>query len=72
MPAAAAANPGALISLRDVEKSIPLGAGQLFLLRRISLDIREGEFVSIMGPSGAGKSTLLSVCTTGIGAAPTR
>ena len=50
-----------LISLRDVEKSIPQGAGQLFLLRRISLDIREGEFVSIMGPSGAGKSTLLHV-----------
>ena len=61
VPAAAAANPGALISLRDVEKSIPLGAGQLFLLRRISLDIREGEFVSIMGPSGAGKSTLLHI-----------
>jgi ABC-type lipoprotein export system ATPase subunit len=61
VPAASAANPGALISLRDVEKSIPLGAGQLFLLRRISLDIREGEFVSIMGPSGAGKSTLLHI-----------
>ncbi|WP_110174780.1 ABC transporter ATP-binding protein [Luteitalea pratensis] len=50
-----------MISLRGVEKSIPQGAGQLFLLRRISLDIREGEFVSIMGPSGAGKSTLLHI-----------
>ena len=52
---------GALVSLRDIEKSIPLGGGQLFLLRRISLDIRPGEFVSIMGPSGAGKSTLLHI-----------
>ena len=52
---------GPLISLRDVEKSIPQGAGQLFVLRRISLDIRAGEFVSIMGPSGAGKSTLLHI-----------
>ena len=32
-----------------------------YVLRRISLDIREGEFVTIMGPSGAGKTTLLSI-----------
>lgn len=52
---------GSLISLRDIEKSLPQGAGQLFILRRISFDIRPGEFVSIMGPSGAGKSTLLHI-----------
>ncbi len=52
---------GSLVSLRDVEKAVPQGPGQLFLLRRISLDIRPGEFVSIMGPSGAGKSTLLHI-----------
>ena len=55
------ADNGAIISLRDIEKALPQGAGQLFLLRRISLDIRPGEFVSIMGPSGAGKSTLLHI-----------
>jgi ABC-type lipoprotein export system ATPase subunit len=33
----------------------------VFVLRRITLDIAQGEFVSIMGPSGAGKSTLLHV-----------
>jgi putative ABC transport system ATP-binding protein len=36
-------------------------AGRLFILRRITLEIQPGEFVSVMGPSGAGKSTLLSI-----------
>ena len=54
--------PGApVMSLRGVEKSFPVGAGQTFVLRRIALDIAPGEFVSIMGPSGAGKSTLLHI-----------
>ena len=56
------ATPGAgLMSLRGVEKSFPVGAGQTFVLRRITFDIVPGEFVSIMGPSGAGKSTLLHI-----------
>ena len=56
------ATPGAgLMSLRGVEKSFPVGAGQTFVLRRIGIDIKPGEFVSIMGPSGAGKSTLLHI-----------
>jgi ABC-type lipoprotein export system ATPase subunit len=50
-----------LISTRGIEKSFPQGPGQTFVLRRITLDITPGEFVSIMGPSGAGKSTLLHV-----------
>ncbi len=50
-----------LISLRNLEKSYPQGPGQYFVLRQITLDIKEGEFVSIMGPSGAGKSTLLHI-----------
>jgi len=50
-----------MIKLRNVEKSIKQGAGQIFLLRRIDLDIAPGEFVTVMGPSGAGKSTLLSI-----------
>jgi putative ABC transport system ATP-binding protein len=52
---------GGLISLRHVERSYPLGRGQAPVLRRITLDVRQGEFVSIMGPSGAGKSTLLHI-----------
>ena len=50
-----------LISTRGVEKSYPVGPGQTFVLRRITLDIKPGEFVSIMGPSGAGKSSLLHI-----------
>src|SRR6266446_1214567 len=48
-----------LISLRSLEKSYPHGVGRTYVLRRINVDIKDGEFVSIMGPSGAGKSTLL-------------
>jgi len=32
-----------------------------YVLRRVSLDVGEGEFVSVMGPSGSGKSTLLHI-----------
>jgi len=50
-----------MISLRGVERTYKTAAGVTYVLRRINLDIREGEFVTIMGPSGAGKSTLLSI-----------
>jgi ABC-type lipoprotein export system ATPase subunit len=50
-----------MIELRNVEKSFKQGFGQFFVLRRLSLTIREGEFVSVMGPSGSGKSTLLGI-----------
>ena len=48
-----------MIRLRNVEKFFQHGATKTFVLRRIDVDIHEGDFVSIMGPSGAGKSTLL-------------
>ena len=50
-----------MIQLRNVERSYKTGAGQTWVLRRITLDIKEGEFLTIMGPSGAGKSSLLNV-----------
>jgi putative ABC transport system ATP-binding protein len=50
-----------MIQLKNLERSYKTPAGQTWVLRRINLDIREGEFITIMGPSGAGKSSLLNV-----------
>ena len=50
-----------MISIHNLEKSFPQADGRLYVLRRIALDVAQGDFVTIMGPSGAGKSTLLSV-----------
>src|SRR6185295_9586694 len=48
-----------MITLRNIEKFFQHGPTKTFVLRRVNMEIKEGEFVSIMGPSGAGKSTLL-------------
>lgn len=50
-----------MIELKNLERSYKTPAGQTWVLRRINLDIREGEFITVMGPSGAGKSSLLNV-----------
>ncbi len=50
-----------MIQLKNLERSYKTPAGQTWVLRRVNLDIREGEFITIMGPSGAGKSSLLNV-----------
>src|SRR6201993_1175122 len=50
-----------MITLRNMEKFYEGGYGRSYVLRRINVDIKEGEFVTIMGPSGAGKTTLLSI-----------
>lgn len=50
-----------MIQLKNIERSYKPPAGQTWVLRRIHLEIREGEFITIMGPSGAGKSSLLNV-----------
>jgi ABC-type lipoprotein export system ATPase subunit len=50
-----------IIQLGNVEKSFKTPAGESWVLRRINLEIQEGEFLTIMGPSGAGKTTLLSI-----------
>jgi putative ABC transport system ATP-binding protein len=50
-----------MIEIKNVEKFYESGAGKTYVLRRISIDIKQGDFVTIMGPSGAGKSTLLAI-----------
>ena len=44
-------------------KSFPSGGGFVTILKGISFDVKNGEFVSIVGPSGNGKSTLLNMIT---------
>jgi putative ABC transport system ATP-binding protein len=50
-----------MIQLRNIEKCYEHGVNKTYVLRRVSFDVGEGEFVSIMGPSGSGKSTLLHI-----------
>jgi putative ABC transport system ATP-binding protein len=50
-----------MINLRHIFKWVNVGGSRVFLLKDVNLEVKEGEFVSIMGPSGSGKSTLLNV-----------
>ncbi len=50
-----------LIHVRNLEKYFETSAGRTYVLRRITMEIEQGDFVTVMGPSGAGKSTLLSI-----------
>jgi len=50
-----------MIRLRDIERFYETPAGRTYVLRRVNLEVKEGEFVTVMGPSGAGKSTLLAI-----------
>jgi len=50
-----------MIRLRDITKYYSTGYVKTYVLRNITLDFDEGEFVTVMGPSGAGKSTLLHI-----------
>jgi len=51
-----------LVEVQDLEKNFPLsGGGNYLALKGIDLDIRKGEFISLIGHSGCGKSTLLNM-----------
>jgi putative ABC transport system ATP-binding protein len=52
-----------IVQIKDVVKNFPSGGGVVTILKGISFDVKNGEFVSIVGPSGNGKSTLLNMIT---------
>ena len=51
----------AVIEVRDLVKDYVLGQVPVHVLKNISFEIEQGDFVSIMGPSGSGKSTLMNI-----------
>ena len=50
-----------MLELIDVGKSYTLGAVEIEVLQHVDLEVREGDFLSVMGPSGSGKSTLMNI-----------
>ena len=50
-----------VISLKNVWKTYNPGSNPVHAAKQINLDIKKGEFVTIVGPSGAGKSTIMNL-----------
>src|ERR1700761_5292366 len=50
-----------MLSLQHISKYFMAGGTKNIVLNNISLEVDEGEFISVMGPSGSGKSTLLNI-----------
>jgi len=50
-----------MIRIKKLHKSYPMGKTSLHVLKGLDLEVKKGEFISIMGSSGSGKSTLLNI-----------
>lgn len=50
-----------MLTLRDIRKTYRIGPTEVEVLKGVSLEIQQGELVSIMGQSGCGKSTLMNI-----------
>jgi putative ABC transport system ATP-binding protein len=51
----------ALVQIRDVHKHFTRGSERIEVLKGVSLDIPQGDYLALMGPSGSGKTTLLNL-----------
>src|SRR6266702_3234552 len=51
----------AIVQVRDLHKSFTRGTEPIHVLRDLTLEVQEAEFLALMGPSGSGKTTLLNL-----------
>lgn len=52
---------GAILSVRDVHRSFPVGGGEIHVLKGINMEVNHGQLVMLKGRSGSGKTTLLNM-----------
>ena len=50
-----------MLSMNNITKTFKQGKQEISALKNINLDVKQGEFISIIGPSGSGKSTFLTI-----------
>lgn len=54
-------NKDTVIYMKDIVKTYKMGENELVVLKKVSLEVKKGEFVAILGPSGSGKTTIMNI-----------